>query len=235
MMFGDFRFWRHVGRIAGLWATMLGAAAHADDAAPCRLQAIGAGTVARVIDGRGFVLTDGREIRLAAIEVPPAAQAALEALIGGREVALKTLGAAADRYGRVPAFAFVSGVSVQETLLRHGQVRVAARVGDMACAAWLLGLERSARTDRLGLWAEPVYGMRQAKHPADVLAERGRFTLVEGKVLSVRESGSTIYMNFGRRWSEDFTATVLKRNERSFTSAGRDLKKLSGKTVRIRA
>jgi hypothetical protein len=75
---------------------------------------------------------------------------------------------------------------------------------------------------------------RQADVPASVLAERGRFTLVEGKVLSVRESGGTIYVNFGRRWSEDFTATLLKRNERAFTTAGLDLKALSGRTLRLR-
>jgi len=30
-------------------------------------------------------------------------------------------------------------------------------------------------------------------------------------VLSVRESGGTIYMNFGRRWSQALTVTILKR------------------------
>jgi hypothetical protein len=44
-----------------------------------------------------------------------------------------------------------------------------------------------------------------------VLAEQGRFALVEGRVLSVRESGATIYVNFGRRWTEDFTVTILVR------------------------
>jgi len=61
-----------------------------------------------------------------------------------------------------------------------------------------------------------------AETAADVLARRGRFALVEGRVVSVRESGATIYVNFGRRWSEDFTVTVLKRNERNFTAAGLD-------------
>jgi len=50
----------------------------------------------------------------------------------------------------------------------------------------------------------------------------------------VRESGGTIYVNFGRRWTEDFTATLLKRNERAFNAAGLDLKKLSGRNVRLR-
>ena len=61
-----------------------------------------------------------------------------------------------------------------------------------------------------------------------------RFALVEGRVLSVRESGGTIYVNFGRRWSEDFTVTVPKRSARTFTAAGFELKALAGRTVRVR-
>jgi hypothetical protein len=33
---------------------------------------------------------------------------------------------------------------------------------------------------------------------------------------------------------QDFTATLLKRNERAFTAAGLDLKKLSGRNIRLR-
>jgi hypothetical protein len=76
--------------------------------------------------------------------------------------------------------------------------------------------------------------MKKAEDPVGILAVRGRFAVVEGKVLSVRESGATIYVNFGRRWSEDFTVTVLKRNERTFTAAGLELKKLAGRHVRVR-
>ena len=73
-----------------------------------------------------------------------------------------------------------------------------------------------------------------AERAEAVVARRGHFTLVEGKVVSVRESGATIYVNFGRRWSEDFTVTVLKRNERSFVDAGIEPKKLEGRRVRVR-
>ena len=103
-----------------------------------------------------------------------------------------------------------------------------------ACAAALWAAERTARIGRLGLWADPHYVMRRAERPAEILAERGRFALVEGKVQSVRESGATIYVNFGRRWSEDFTVTVLKRSERAFAASGLELKKLSGRQVRMR-
>jgi hypothetical protein len=65
-------------------------------------------------------------------------------------------------------------------------------------------------------------------------AERGRFVLVEGKVLSVRESGATVYMNFGRRWTRDFSVTVLRRQQKAFAAAGVELKKLEGHRVRVR-
>jgi hypothetical protein len=66
------------------------------------------------------------------------------------------------------------------------------------------------------------------------VGERGRFALIEGKIISVRESGGTVYLNFGRRWTRDLAVTVLKRNERVFTAAGMELKKLEGRRVRIR-
>ena len=67
-----------------------------------------------------------------------------------------------------------------------------------------------------------------------MLAQRGRFALVEGKVVSVRESGPIIYVNFGRHWATDFTVTILKRTERSFLAAGLEPRKLAGRRVLVR-
>src|SRR5204863_5178059 len=122
----------------------------------------------------------------------------------------------------------------QRALLAQGQARVTANIGDSACAASLLEAERAARAGGLGLWADPYYVIRHAEDPVGILAVRGRFAVVEGKVLSVRESGATIYVNFGRRWSDDFTVTIAKRNERVFSAAGLEPKSLSGRRVRIR-
>jgi hypothetical protein len=97
-----------------------------------------------------------------------------------------------------------------------------------------LNREAAARIAKLGLWADPYYEVLNAEAPTDVLARRGRFALVEGKVVSVRESGATVYVNFGRHWSEDFTVTIPKRNERNFSAAGVDLQKLAGRRVRVR-
>jgi len=85
----------------------------------------------------------------------------------------------------------------------------------------------------VGIWSD-TQSIHNADQPKALLTERGRLALVESRVLSVRESGGTIYLNFGRRWSEDFTVTVPKRDERRFVAAGVTLKALERRRVRIR-
>jgi hypothetical protein len=74
----------------------------------------------------------------------------------------------------------------------------------------------------------------QVENLNQLTAERGHFALVEGKVLSVRESGATIYVNFGRRWTRDFTVTILKRQQRVFAAAGVEPKQLEGRRICVR-
>ena len=251
--------WRDGGLAAAIAANLavmfgcLGASAQeqAVRGFACGGDAIARGTAARIVDGRTFALVDGREVRLAAIEVPPLtvrpdneaapggveARDALGALLEGADVVLRR-DAPADRYGRILAYTSTArdGVerSVQAELLARGFARVGDRIGTRECATELLTCERAARKAKLGLWAVSYYDSLDTDNPADVLAKRGRFTLVEGKVVSVRESGATIYVNFGRRWTEDFPVTILKRNERSFATAGLEPKRLAGRRVRVR-
>jgi endonuclease YncB( thermonuclease family) len=219
----------------------------------CTGPTLARGTAGRVVDGRTFTLDDGREVRLAAIEVPPLAPAgdakaapggssakdALAGLLAGGDVAVKQADTqTTDRYGRLAGYVFVTrnGTErmVQADLLAEGFARVAARTGGRACALELLNRERTARAAKLGLWAGSYYDSLNADDPAKVLAEQGHFALVEGKVVSVRESGATIYVNFGRRWSTDFTVTIPKRNGRNFAAAGLDPKTLAGRRIRVR-
>jgi len=208
---------------------------------PCGGAEIARASVSRVIDGRSFVLDDGREVRLAGLEVPetkPQSKAGLEALALGDTVVLRQAEAGPDRYGRLVAFAYTlrdgDTLFVQGEMLAAGLARVGDRISGRDCAAALLTREGAARAGKLGLWGDPYYDVLNAETPADVLAHRGRFALVEGKVVSVRNSGATIYVNFGRHWSEAFTVTVLKRNERNFAAAGLDLTGLAGRRVRVR-
>jgi hypothetical protein len=207
----------------------------------CRLETIGRGIVTGVTDGRTVLLDGGRDARLAGIEVgaaPPARPSDVLSALVGRGVTLRKIGAEQDRYGRLLVHLFVSESEAerwfQADLLERGEARVASRVGDPACARELLARESKARNAKLGMWAEPIYGIMWADEPAALSAERGRFAIVEGKVLSVRESGNTIFVNFGRRWTEDFVVTIAKRNERGFAAAGIAPARLRGRRVRVR-
>jgi endonuclease YncB( thermonuclease family) len=242
-MFAAGGSWHQWVAVVALLTATTAFAARAQDQPRCVPPVIGNADVATVIDGRTIRLADGRDLLLAGIEVPLRTEAAghdarfaLQTYVAGHPVRLLQLGPESDRYGRLSALvsAAAQAHSAQVALLAAGRARVAARVGDAGCAAEFLAAERTARAAGLGLWADPHYVIKSADNPADVLAERGHFTVVEGKVLSVRQSGGTIYVNFGRRWSKDFTVTVPRRDERNFSAAGMPLRNLAGHRVRVR-
>jgi endonuclease YncB( thermonuclease family) len=246
------------GSLAGV-----AAAAPARSTAPvvpaCRYNVVGSGRVVSVVDGRSFALEDGREVRLAGIETPPppnpgpgdsgpgaasAAKAALESLVLGRTVNLRQRQPVNDRYGRIVALISLpegteaspetAEPSIAHALIGRGFARVGANLDDSACTTELLSRERVARTQRLGLWGEPDYAIMSADNGAELVGQEGRFAVVEGKVASVRESGGLIYMNFGRRWSQALTVTILKRHERSFAAAGLQPDRLANLRLRVR-
>ena len=189
-------------------ATGGGTPARAEDQAStrqgqvCGGDEIAGGTVGKIVDGRTFVPDDGREVRLAAIEVAPlagpqdradrtgpAAAAALGALAGGDQVVLRRAENGSDRYGRLLAYAYTlrdgDEFLLQRELVTEGFARVSTR---------------KRRPARLNLAYGPIRIMRcsmlrRRRTPWRIEAD----ALIEGKVASVRESGPTIYVNFGRR------------------------------------
>jgi micrococcal nuclease len=239
--------------VAGLVAATANQAAAQPAAPACGGAIIATGEVVRVTDGKTFMLSDGREARLAAIEAPPvsaadpneehvaigqAAKTALEGLLMGHSVVLKATGAGPDRYGRLVAQVFITGpneeIWVQSEILTKGYALVAPGGDINTCLSFLRGVERKARDGMLGLWGDPYFAMKEAQYPDDVMTELGRFALVGGKVMSVRESGGMVYLNFGRRWTEDFAVTIQKRNQRTFIAAGVDPKSLAGRRIEVR-
>ena len=206
-------------------------------AAPCSFEPQGEGRVSAIIDARTFRMDDGREVRLAGIETVTTTNgaAALGALVAGRSVTLRGETDAPDRYGRQPAFVFVdqAAASVQNQLLAQGDALVSGTVADKACAAELLAAEAAARRARRGIWADSA-AIKNAESPGDILARIGQFTVVEGKVLSVRQAGATTYINFGRRWTRDFAVTISRRVMPAFEAAGISAKSLENKRIRVR-
>jgi endonuclease YncB( thermonuclease family) len=210
------------------------AAMNSARASGCAFDVQGEGRVSAVIDARSFRLDDGREVRLAGIEPADKAKGAamLSAVLIGRDVSLHDT---PDRYGRQPAFAFIAGTQapVQSELLRQGLALVSAEVANKDCASALTAAEAEARQGKNGIWAEPT-AIKNAESPGDILAGIGRFTVVEGKVLSVRQAGATTYVNFGRNWTRDFAVTISRRIVPAFEAAGLAPKSLENRRIRVR-
>jgi endonuclease YncB( thermonuclease family) len=235
--------------LSGILSAIVPAApAHA---AGCSFAPQGDGRVAEIIDGRSFRLTDGREIRLAGIEPAPSEPAqsgplssdpdaanpaaALTAILAGRDVTLHGEDDTPDRYGRQTAFVFLadSETPVQSLLLAAGAALVSTEVADRECEAVLMSAEAEARQTKKGIWNRST-AIKNAEISDDILAGVGRFAVVEGKVLSVRQSGTTTYLNFGRNWTRDFAVTIPRRALPAIEAGGVALKSLENRQIRVR-
>jgi endonuclease YncB( thermonuclease family) len=226
-----------IDRMAALvWcASLLSSAPECAIAAPCLFEPIGEGRVADVVDGRSFRLDDGREIRLAGIETDGIDKTALAAMLSGQDVTLHSVDDAPDRYGRQVAFAFLaaSEVPVQNLLLAQGDALVSVEIIEKDCAAVLAAAEAEARRAHKGIWNDSNV-IKNAESSGDILAGIGRFTIVEGKVLSVRQAGATTYLNFGRNWTRDFAVTISRRALPAVEAAGIAPKSLENRKIRVR-
>jgi endonuclease YncB( thermonuclease family) len=205
--------------------------------AQCGTSELGSGQIGSIGEDGTLRLSDGRDVRLAGIEIGPGARSLLLALTQDRMIALKAAAdPAVDRYGRLSVFVTRNedAATLQEALLAAGAARVSARVGSQACADRLLAVERQARQGRRGLWSDPNFAPLQAEPGPWNQRELGHFVLVEGKVASVRQSGGVIYVNFGRRWTRDFSLIIPRRLQGAFRAAGRDPQSLAGARLRVR-
>jgi endonuclease YncB( thermonuclease family) len=230
---------RRAWRTLMTFAAIMSLATTASLATGCLLQAQGEGRVDAVIDGSSFRLQDGREVRLAGIVTDAADKearlSALSSILANHDVSLRGDDDMPDRYGRQPAFVFLDGseTPVQSMLLAQGHALVSATVTNKECAATLMAAEAEARGAKKGIWGDPS-AIKNAESPVDILAGTGRFTLVEGKVLSVRQAGATTYLNFGRNWTQGFAATISRRVAPAFEAAGIVLKSLENRRIRVR-
>ena len=232
---------RRLRQIAAVASVIAAATASAASAAPCAFESQGEGRVSAVIDARSVRLADGREVRLAGIaptladKLAHAQTQALAAMLIGRDVRLAGEDDTPDRYGRELAFVWLlpDETLVQRELVAQGEALVAPDVGDKDCAAALMAAEGTARDAKRGIWADPSV-IKNTESPGDILTGNGRFMLVEGKVLSVRQAGATTYLNFGRNWTRDFAVTIPRQALSHLAAAGLVPKSLENKRIRVR-
>jgi hypothetical protein len=234
---------RSARRIAAAGLSALAAIfASGAQALACGGTDLGQARVASIPHPHTLALDDGRMVRLTGLawqkDEVGELNSALAAAALGRQVSLKG-STIPDRYGRLHALVFVDGAQVplQYDLLSRGLALVNLQAGGAAisndsCAQAMLAREEEAREARRGIWNRaPVL---DANRPSDILQARGRFAVVQGRVISVRDSGNTTYVNFGRRWSDDFTVTIAKRQHSAFITGGLPPRSLSGQLVRVR-
>ena len=106
--------------------------------AGCDFAVLGQGRVTATIDARTFKLEGGREVRLAGVEVPAAAEtaaredrAALDQLLLNRDVTLRGPSSKPDRYGRLVALVFAGDASSSvQGQLRSGRGGVFGDIAD---------------------------------------------------------------------------------------------------------
>lgn len=195
-------------------------------------------------------LEDGRLVRLRSVQAhrldDPARTG--DGLAGwtGQLVALHTSpDSRPDRWGRIMGditAPFEAGTASQAPtrhlgldLLRSGEALVEPGHPDMHCRAALASAEQDARLSQAGLWSDPA---RQAalkgEDAAALRAMTGRFLVIEGRILSISERNTVVYLNFARRWRDGLTVTVPRRLWRDMGQAGWTKAAAEDRLVRVR-
>jgi endonuclease YncB( thermonuclease family) len=211
------------------------------------------GRVVAISDGDTFDLDSGLTVRLVGIQAPKLplgrpgfeawplgdeAKARIEALTLGQPVSLFYGGESSDRHGRALAHVMVEGEDgplwVQAEMLKNGLARVYTFPDNRHCLAELYAAERIGRADRLGLWRDPFYAVRDATRPETILERHDQYELVEGRVLNADITGGRAYLNFGRYWKEDFTVVIEGGGLRLFEREGFDIEGLENRVIRVR-
>lgn len=141
-----------------------------------------------------------------------------------------------DRWGRVAALVQPldeAGDTLNVALVRQGRSLAITPDLPADCVPLFLAAESEARAARRGLWgqAAPIL----AAGDAALLRQReGLYTLVSGRVISVRQGRQRVYLNFGAFGSERFSVFVAVARLPAFQAAGLDLMALKGQEIEVR-
>lgn len=232
---------------AGLLAVaMLASAdANAQTADPCLPRTGQTIRIVAVSERGEMLLSDERLARLPGLDLgvdtlpgPVWARhlVALRSEIAGTEFLVDAGQGLLDRWGRIAVHARrgdASG-SLHGRLVSSGLARVLPSDANEACQRHLLGLERVARREKLGIWREPALRVIPARETDAIRAQHGRYALVEGRVVSVNVRPQRTYINYGRFFNRDFSVTVARRQRIILEKAGISLSSLKDKVVRAR-
>lgn len=234
--------------------------ARADHPVCAGLQPSFSATAAKVLDGETLLLHDGSQLRLAGILVPRAsdagadarhwpgevaAHAELAALALGKTVSIAYGRERHDRYGRHLGHALLGAseapaerVWLQGHLLRQGLARAVTTVQNRACVQEMLALEGAARDGKRGIWTDEAYRVRDVREADTLLALRGTFQILEGRITEARRAGGFIRLAFaeGRRFGVSVTMPAPRGGAGALVGLAQipQPADLEGKRVRVR-
>jgi len=158
-----------------------------------------------------------------------------EVFINGR-VELYAANREPDRYNRILVQAFNNLLRenwIQGRLLFEGRALVFGLGENPECLKAMREAERRAEAAKAGIWATEKLPWSAAD--LELLAQKlGYFAIIEGKVLSVGDRKKRLYLNFGKKWSQDFTVSLVKTGKGAFKGDVTGISGLIGKTVRVR-
>ena len=218
------------------------------EAPPCALARGDTRAVARVIDGETLALDDGRRLRLSGALAPRAgdvgaspgswppeneARAALSALAEGRSVTLWRDTVQRDRYGQLLAQVTIDGDWLQGVLVTRGFARAYARPGGDACAEVLTKLERQAREQGRGLWANAAYRVRVASR-GDWVRAVGSYQIVSGTVRRASRGSGDVYLSLSAWRGRTFPLAAVINAKRLDLAGGIAPRALVGRRVLVR-
>ncbi len=212
------------------------------------LKQTGQGRVLQIIDPRTITLDDGRVIRMTGIDIPDFALEnpgeislqtvrVLNDLLLGKQVKIwQTRSSKKGRTNRMGHnLAHLTSedkdIWVQGLLLRLGLARVQTTKTNPELADDLYTLEVSARSQRAGLWSLPEH---MVLSPAEADNFIGEFEVIEGTVTSASINKNRVFLNFGKDWRTDFTASIAPSDRKTFNKSGFNPLQWQGKTLRVR-
>ncbi len=179
-----------------------------------------------------FTASDGEDYYLADLTVPEQALLLTADFSGKRKVRVKAMNTQKDRWGRQAAVLVdpeLADLSVR--LVKTGMAIVRPQLRAFNCLKFLINLESMARESSAGIWAVK----NVIKDYKSISYENiGLFGIVEARLISVGQTRSRTYLNFGERWTEDLTGIIQRAKLADFSEFGHDLSVMEGKRVRLR-
>lgn len=199
-------------------------------------------TVARVSDGDTIKLADGRSVRVLGINAPEIAhgssaaqplgreaRAAAQAFIqraGGR-VRLGFERERSDRYGRLLAHVYdANGRNMAVELLKQGMALQISVPPNMAQEQCLLGFERRAQSQGLGVWRNRYWSASSAK---SLKADDSGFRHLQGRIVRV-DVNSSVWLEL----EGNLVVQIAKRDWPLFGYSKQEWLALKGRHVRVR-